>query len=231
MYCSNPLSFFVSIAAAINLAIARTSRITFSDIVVTVAIVLTMSKLVFGITALLYLGFLVFGVLKRRLLVLKLIAVLAIVMSLYYILFPGLFIANFSEGMIMTSIMLRLMDLLNALGIGNLSDQLIELAYIYRPSHVYVIGEGYSTVATFLRSELLIPSLFVVITGVALYVYRARSMITWPTMVYAVTLLTCIVTQFAIPFAAAASFQLILGFALFPLFKKIWAPTRAKRFA
>ena len=227
MYGSNPLSIFVSIAIAINLAIPRTSRIRFSDIVVTGAVVLTAGRLVYGTTILLYLWFLIFGVRERRLLVLKLIIVFAIVLLLYYILFPGLFIANFSKEMMMVSIMLRLVDLLRAVGLYNFFDstgQLSALAFDYKPSFVYEVHEGYSSVATLIRSKLLIPSLFVIIAGSILYVYRVRNMISRPAMVYVVTLMACVLTQFGVPFVKAGSFQLIMGFALFPLFKKMWAP-------
>ena len=221
LYSNNVLSIFVCIAVAVNSAITRSSRISFSDIIVTVAIVLTMSKLVLGVTILLYIGFLVFGVLERRRLVLKLIAILAVVMLSYYTLFPGLFISSFSEGMVMSSILLRLVDLIKALGIESSFGRVIELGKAYE-SNNQVIGEGYSFVATFLRSKLLIPWLFVMMTGLILYVYRLRKMISRQSMVYALTLITCVLTQFAVPFVGTPSFQLIMGFALFPLFKGLW---------
>ena len=228
MYGNNPLSFFISIAVAINLTIARTSRICFSDIVVTVATVLAMSKLAFGITILLYLHFLVFGVPERRLLVLKLISVLTIVMSLYYILFPGLFVINLSEDMVMTSIVLRLVDLLKGAGIEIHFGQIIELGNIYKPSKEYVTEEGYSFIGSALHSNRWIPLLFVLIIGTVLYVYRVQSITTFPTTIYTVTLVTYIATQFATSFIGTPSSQIILGFILFPLLKKIWTPMRAK---
>jgi hypothetical protein len=218
---NNSLSIFVSIAVAINLAIPRTSRIRFSDIVVTGAVVLTAGRLVYGATIILYVWFLIFGVRKRRLLVLRLIIVFAIVLLLYYILFPGLLIANFSKRTNTVSIMLRLMDLLSAMGLENYFSQLNEIDYV---SSSYVVGEGYTSVATLIRSKLLIPSLFVIIAGSILYVYRVRNMISRTAMVYVVTLMACILTQFGVPFVKAGSFQLIMGFALFPLFKKMWSP-------
>lgn len=226
MYASNPLSIFVSLAFAINFAITRTSRICFSDVVVTIALVLAMSKLSFGVLILLCLAFLIFGKLGKRLLARKLIILFAVVMVLYYILFPGLFAVNLSEGMIMSSIMLRLMDLFKAMGFESaFGGRLVELAYTYRLSNVYVVGEGYSTAASLLRSSNLIPLLFVLMAGFFFYVYRIRSMNSRLAMVYVVTLLTCLLTQFAVPFIGTSSFQLIMGFALFPLFKKMWLPS------
>jgi hypothetical protein len=221
MYASNALSIFVAIAVAVNVAIERTSRIGFSDFVVTVLIGLTMSKLVFVVTIVLYLGVLVFGSKQRKILVLKLTVGLAVIMYLYYVLFPGLFMNNLSIGMIMIAVMLRLMDLMTAAGIEIYFDELADLAYVYRPSHVYEIEEGYSFVATLLRSSVSIPWLFLLTIGSILYMYRIGRMSPRPVMVYMVTLTACIMTQFAIPFVKAASFQLILGFALFPLFPRI----------
>jgi hypothetical protein len=222
MHNNNPLSVFVSIAIAINLAIARTSRIRFSDIVVTAAIVLTMSKLVFVVAIILYLGFLLFGSARLRMLALKLIVALIIALVLYYFLFPGLFMANFSEGVVMTSLLLRLVDLVNATGLAETFAQIIPAEETYKPSYQYVIGEGYSTFATLARSEMAMPVLIVMAAGAMFYAYRLTRMVSCPTMIYVVTLFACILTQFAVPFTMASSFQLIVGFALFPIFSKLW---------
>ncbi len=223
MYGSNPLSVFVSIAIAVNLVIARTSRIRFSDIVVTAAIALAMSKLVFGVAIILYLGFLFFGSTLLRMLALKLIMALIIALMLYYLLFPGLFMANVSEAVVMGSLFLRLVDLLDATGlIGNFA-QILPPVETYRPSYVYEIVEGYSAFATLARSEVAIPALIVMAAGAILYAYRLTRMVSYPAMIYAVTLFVCILTQFGVPFALASSFQLILGFALFPIFRKLWS--------
>lgn len=227
MYAANPLSVFISIAVAINLAITRTSRIRFSDVIVTIAIVLAMSKLSFGVAILLYAGFLVFGKPEKKLLAIKLIAILILFMLFYYTLFPGLLIANFSEGMVMHATMLRLLDLISALGLENSFYQLFELGKAYNSSNE-IIGENYSAIASLLRSSLLIPSLFAMTVGVVLYVRRVRNMASRPAMVYVVTLLACIFTQFAVPFVGATSFQLIMGFALFPLFIRMCGSAHTK---
>ena len=226
MYGNNPLSVIVAIAVAVNLAITRTSRIKFSDIIVTMAIVLTMSKLAFSTMILLYLWFLVFGMRERRLLVLKLITILAIVMFLYYILFPGLFMSNLSEAMVMSSLMLRLMDVIYSLGIENSFGQLVWLSEVYKPYDAYMVleEESYSVIGILLKSKLLIPLLFVVIYGSMRYAYRVCNMISRPTTVYVVTLIACILTQFGTVFYSVNSFQLVMGFALFPLFKKMSTP-------
>jgi hypothetical protein len=228
MYGSNPLSVFICFALALNLAIKRKSRFRFSDAVVTLAIVLTMSRLVFGVTILLYLWFLISRKQGKRDLVLKLTAATAITFFLYFFFFPGLFYSNFTPGIIMSSIMLRSVDLLKASGMYDLfnsSGQLGELMEIYRPSFTYEIGEGYSSVATLLRSRMLIPVLLVVFFGAIVYMNRLRRMPSGRSTVYVVTLATCFLTQLAVPFINTPSFQLVAGFALFPL---LWETREAE---
>ena len=171
--------------------------------------------------------FLWFGHLKKRALVLKLVCLAAISLLIYYLIFPGLFLTNFSTEMVMAAVMLRVIDLFKALGIESYFSSLSELAVVYRPSFVYVIGEGYSSVATLLRSDWLIPaSLVMLICGIR-YMHGVRRMAPMPTLVYTTTLLTCVLTQFAVPFIGATAFQLIVGFAIFPMLK-INRPPRAK---
>ena len=228
MYSNNPLSIFVSIFIALNLAIERTSRIRFSDIVATAMIVLTMAKLVFGVTIIIYLLFFVFGMGQKRILVLKLIVLLAIGLSFYYFLFPGLFINHFSEGMVMVSIMLRLGDFWRAAGFEMFSDTINELSFIYTPNtnldivKTTITGQSYSSFAMLVKSDMMILWLSMMILGFLLYLYRIRKIKIHIWRVYIVTLFVCIITQAAVPFYSTNAFQLILGFALFPLFNKMW---------
>jgi len=62
-----------------------------------------------------------------------------------------------------------------------------------------------------------------IVVGV-FYVLRLRMMVRSlrGVMVYLSVLLVCVITQFAVPFVTASSFQLIFGFGMYPLFKKIW---------
>lgn len=229
MYGSNPLSVFISIAVAINLAITRTSRITWSDVIVTLAVVLAMSKLAFGVIVILYAFFIAFKSFEKRQLALKLAALFGFLMLLYYSLFPGLFVANLSESMIMTSVMLRLIDLLNSMGLQDYFGYLTYLSEVYRPSFVYEVGEGYSGVATLLRSKVLIPAIVVMAAGSIVYLKGIRRMAPASAMVYVATLIACVLTQFAVPFAKTPSFQVVMGFSLYPLFN-LWAlSAKAKR--
>ncbi len=219
MHSSNVLSIFVVFAVALNLTVPRTSRLTISDLVITSAVVLTMSKMVFAITLLLYVGSLLSGRSDRRYFAAKLTMALGIGILAYFLLFPGLLAANFSREMIWTSILLRLLGLMHAVGIDDIvnlfQDQLSWIGSIYKEE------EGYSGVAALLSSGMAIPALILTFAVGVLYGYRVWQMKGWPVSVYVVPLLVCVLTQFAVPFVAAPSFQLIVGFALFPLLTKL----------
>jgi hypothetical protein len=220
MHASNILSIFLSIAVALNLVIPRSNRLRVGDLIITTAAVLAMSKMVFALLAMLYVGALLVAPMERKVLALKLLCVFAILGSVYYFLFPGLLQVNLSEDMVRVSVLLRLLGVLTALGIENVG------SFVYDQSQL--IGRSfdeenlYSTVALLLASGAAIPALIAVGAVGVLYLYRLRQMRFGNSWGYAVLLLVCVATQFAVPFATAASFQLILGLALFPLFRRLW---------
>lgn len=223
MYAANPLSIFLSIAATLNLAIDRRLKIGISDVVITLAVVLAMSKLSLGMMVLLYASYLAFGIQKRRWLTLQLIMLLFVVLAAYYLAFPGLFSLNLSEGMVMGSVMLRLVDLVTALGLGDYFEGILELGRYYSLTAVYEPGEGYSGVANLIRSQLVIPMLIAAIPAMAIYLRGVGSMAGRSATVYVVTLAACALTQFGVPFMGATSFQLIMGFALYPFLTEVAA--------
>ena len=226
LYSNNVLSIFVSIAAGLNLVIKKRARLRMSDFIISGALILSMSKMAFAIAMLLYLGSLVFGGANRRLLALKLLLVLAIGMSLYCLFFPGLLLANRSESKIWSSFLLRALDIGHAIGFDNLGGLFYDKQLML--GNTYNEIESYSFVSKLLKSEMIVPGLLVMAAAAVLYAYRVRQMST-PVMVYVVTLLVCALTQFVIPYLAAPSFQFIAGFALFPLFKKMWQTSPAGR--
>lgn len=225
MYNPNPLSVYVAIAIAINLVIVRSSRLRFSNFVIIVASVLTMSKLVFGTIIVLYLAALLLGSAPLRIRALKLIAVFLLTVATYYFFFPGVFLANTSEEMIGISIQLRLLDLMRSLGLESFFPQIMDLGDIYKPYTKHVVSEeGYSTFGILLKSKWSILSFFLLVAGLVLYWVKIRRMAPRSTIVYIATLVAIIITQFAVPAYAASLFQLLLGFALFPLFSKLHSP-------
>jgi hypothetical protein len=219
MHSSNVLSIFVAVAVALNLVLPRSARLRASDLIITAALVLTMSKMVFVVAAVLYLGALMFAA-PRRVLALNLLGVLAAGIGLYYLLFPGLLQSNFSEEMVRTSIMLRLLGVVNAIGIANVGSFLYDQQQLI--GSAFSEDESYSSVAVLLNSGFVMPALAALAVGGLFYLYRMRQMGVGNAAGYAVILFVCAATQLAIPFVAASSFQFMLGLAMFPLFRKLW---------
>lgn len=226
MHSSNVLSIFVAVGVAVNLCIQRSSRLRLSDLVVTAAVVLTMSKMVFIIALLLYVASAVLGIPARRLLGLKLILALVIGVGIYYLLFPGLLLTNFSEEMIRTSFVLRLMGLVSAIGLNDMVTLLYDQQELI--GSAFQEDEAYSGVALLFTSRIMLPALAVMAAMSFLYLYRIRKMKGWPVNLYMSVVFVCALTQFAVPFAAASSFQFIMGLGLLPLFGKLW-PARMRQ--
>jgi len=220
LYAANVLSIFVSIAVGLNLAVARSNRLGFSDIVVFTAVVLAMSKSTFIITALLYVIALVLNVQGKRSLCFKSLMLLAVLLALYYFCFPGLFLVHTSRASFWASIWYRFMDVAISLG----SESLESLYYNREHSYGSLFNPDltYSGISKVLKSAVLVPVLFFVVVLLVQYAYRLRQMRTLPIMPYVITLIVCFLTQFGTAYFAAPSFQFIAGLALFPLFKRQW---------
>jgi hypothetical protein len=224
LYSNNVLSVFVTIAAALNFIISKDSKIRFSNILIAIIMVLTMSLLGFASSMLLYLFFLFFGVSWRRRKAFNSIVLLISSFALYYFLFPGLFSAFFSESKLYGSLITRFLDIANVL-------KLDSIAALFDAQRE-MMGSGfneensYSFISILLKSKIAIPAIIGLVILAAFYYYRLNHLkfvAKFPTIIYIVLILVCLMTQFAVPYVGAPSFQLILGLGLFPIFKKLWS--------
>lgn len=218
MYASNALSIFIAIGYAINISIDRGSRLVIADYIISAVAVLSMSKLALVIALIITTGYLTFGSSKKRALAAKLIGLLVILLMIYLWALPGLFKINLSKEMTLTSVSLRLLDLSIAMGITD--DWLFDLYSVYKPSHEYVMQEKYSGVAVLIRHNTFCFFMFAITLATIIKYKTFLQMITTRDKVYQIVLLSCLMTQFVVPFFNAASFQLILGFALFPVYRR-----------
>ena len=82
--------------------------------------------------------------------------------------------------------------------------------------------QDYSGIAMLLKSNTMIMWLPMAIFGFLVYLYRIRNVNLRTWRIYLITLFVCILTQFGVPFLTSNAFQLIVGFALLPLFNKMW---------
>jgi hypothetical protein len=230
LYSNNVSSVFLSVAIALNATITQRSWFRGSSLIVLTATILIMSKLAFVVAVLVYSGMMMFGSASQRNMGLKLLVGLVIGLCAYYLLFPGLFLSNFSREMIMSSVLLRLIDLLQALGlesaVWDFSEAREWLGAVYQEG-----GGGYSTFARFFRSGYALAGLAVLGLIAILYVAGARHFksLRGTVQMHSVVLLVCVLTLAAVPFVAAPSFQLLLGFGCFPLFKKFWSIKLARQ--
>jgi hypothetical protein len=229
LYSNNVLSVFVAIAFGLNFALARSSRLRVSDVVVSVSLVLTMALTSYCSALLILAAFLVFGVAWRRRLVIKLVILLAILEATYYLLFPGLFLNNFSKPRLLQGLLVRGVVLSDMVGLDSIRS-LYDRSTIFLGEYVRE-GQPYSGIAKLLKSPVggaaAIGSMLV-----AVFYYRRlrvmRRTIDAPYLAYCVTAIACVLSQFGVPYYEAPSFQIILGFALFPLFRQLW-PIAIKR--
>lgn len=219
---NNILSIFIALAIPLNLAMNRLSHLNLSDIFLTTAAILSMSKLVFGVAAFFYVGYIIFGSLQKKIISLRLFLLFTFGLILYYIIFPGLFLSNLSEGMVLVSILLRLTDLLGALGIADMLPLITALGEVYSPGSHYEIGKGYTLFATLLINTYAAYIIVFLIIFLIFYYFRSRSNNKANFIIHRITFIACILTQFGVPFYQQNSFQLIIGFSLYPIFKKLW---------
>jgi len=226
-YANNVLSVLVSLAMGINLGMATQARLRFSDVVLVAVTVLTMSLTASAAVMIVCVAIVLAGAGWRKRHVLKVLGVMAIMVWVYARVFPGLFVANLSESKLLGSIYTRGLQVFDALGLTFLRERFErEGSYL---DGVVEADALYSGVAIILASPLVSVLLIAAPFLAVWYRRRVREMqqVT-PTLAAAsvTTGVMCVLTQFGVPYIGAPSFQVMLGFALLPLFPLIWRPNR-----
>ena len=100
-------------------------------------------------------------------------------------LFPGLLLANFSEAKLWSSFLVRALDIGYAIGLDNFGGLFYDKQLML--GNIYDETESYSLISILLKSEMVVPGLFVIAAASVLYAYRVWQMST-PVMLYVVTL-------------------------------------------
>ena len=223
LYANNVLSVFVAIAAALALATARRSRVGLAGLVVLTVLVLAMSMTAFAAVGGLYLAILIIGPGRWRKYVVKGAIVFTCLMWIYAQLFPGLFAIAFSREKLLMRAFTRGLGLFDMLGIRFLRD-----LYDWTGAYTWGIIEAetaYSGVEKILRSPLAGLAIVGAILALVWYGRAVRTMhregeTRWP--VYPITAVVCVLTQFGVPYYGAPAFQVIFGFAMYPLYYSLW---------
>ena len=216
-YNNNVLSVFVILAIAINLMPRKFYKLKFSDFLVNLCVVLTMSKLALVSTIVIYIISLIILSNKYTSLIIKQIFIFFTFLFIYFLIFPGIFLSNLSIGMIVPSILIRLNSFLYAVNSQDLYNffHLIQLEYISTNIDNGISNTFFSDLAYSGLSFFFLP-FFVAIA----FLYKKGMILLGGdnSKIYLLLLIACVLTQFGVSFYIASSFQLILGCALYPLF-------------
>ena len=212
LYSNNVLSVLISFGLALYFSINHNNKLSLKFISISLIIVLTSSTLVYSILILLFIYFYFF---QRdtifKLNAFKLLCFTFIMLSLHYIFFPGVTAA--SLGLVnITSFVYRFSEIFGALGLDYF-DELIVLKNIKIDSES---EESFSLVGSIFKSGYAYLFFSFIVIFTVLYYFRLKQNIQH-SLVYVVLFIVCVLTQFAINYLRAPSFQLFLGIALFPL--------------
>jgi hypothetical protein len=223
-HSNNILSIFVVIGVGLNLITSKSTRLRYSDLIVMCIFTLTMSLMVFSITLLLYFYCILMGGNIYRKKAIKLIAILLVLLGLYYLFFPGLLQINFGEAKFLMSFLTRGLDLANSLGFSKFndifSDQLLLVGDAYK-------DEGtYSQFSVILKSKFMAPLIIGFLIAIFIFIrsYRFfKKKTASSTREFNIFLFCCLFSQFGVPYMVAPAYQFMLGFVFYPLLRKYWS--------
>lgn len=222
LYSNNVLSIFVAITTALTLTLDRSKRMRLPEIICAIAIVLTLSKTAIAATGAVLIVLLSVGVRSHKMKAMKFALMLLVFYLLYAAAFPGIFSIAFSPEMIWSSFLYRALDVGNAVGADWVFDYFAyEVEWLnLRPS----TQASYSVVGMILKNNYAIPMVMGLIVLTIVYFRRLAIMryLNYPLMPYFMVGMVCVITQLTIPYLAAPSFQVILGFSFFPIFHRMW---------
>jgi hypothetical protein len=213
---NNVLSYIILVGIAINFSRINAEKINIFDIIVNLTAIYSMSKLVIFGSIILYVMGLLFGVFSSRKRGLIMLILLFLSAISYRMLFPGLLDLNFSEDAIMVSLMLRLVDLTNIIGVTHVFQSIQELPEIYMPSVGFEMGSGYTTYAKILNNGLFIP--FIGISFIVIYIFmkRIKNYDDIHKKTYSSIFFVSVISQFGVPMYGSPLFYIILGISLTP---------------
>jgi len=223
LYSNNVLSFFLLILVALNIVIERAKKIKLSDFVVTIATVLTMSKMVFVLSFFLYIFFVFFGNKEKKKLAVNLFLLLTLEMFLYYYIFPGLFENLINRDRIMFSFLVRMLDLAPVLGIENFISYAFENDLELNSLEFTGVIGSTSQIAVILASKFSWAAIVFLLVLLMHYYQNIKKMnkVHANTKVYIVLAFVMLVSQLALTYVGAISYQFIAGVALYPIFRKM----------
>ncbi len=213
---NNLMSMLLVFTIGLHYARANRSRLSWRDWLLSCAAVLSMSKFVFLVFAVMALWVFVVGDRARRVRVVKVMVLLAVLTAVYAWLFPGVFAFTTSWETARQNFLIRLNDLLIASGSPYLQ-QFVDLTAAPRIAESIAQGRqsGYATIAKYL------PYVFGVALLAAPWFFRGLKAMRRraPEWLFPTTL--CLINVAGIPlissFLASVIYWYMAGFAVLPV--------------
>lgn len=215
-HSNNVMSVFISFSLVINQVLKKEKRIQLTDFILIAVAVLSMSKL--AVVVLLFISFssLIFSYPLQRAYFIQSLSIVAVIMFVYYLMYPGLFLLNVSPEIMWSSFLLRFVDLGNSLGL-DLSNLFYEQQQMV--GRLYNSEFSYSFFGQLLKNKFFPLALFLIFLSFVFYIYSGMRAGIKNLGNYISVGAVLIFTQFAVPFVKAPSFQLLFGIACYPVIK------------
>jgi hypothetical protein len=212
LYSNNVLSVIISIALALHFSIHDNIRSNIKYIIIALIVVLTGSSLVFGVLILLFIYFYFIRRDKNlKLNALKTMSLTLFMFIVHYLFFPGLTASYFGQTF-QTSFVFRFAEIFHAFGFDYFNDFII----FYNLKIDLDQKDSYSLIGSLVKNKFIF--LFGILFLIFVFVYYIHLKLNKRlSLVYIVLFTVCIITQFAVNFILAPSFQLFFGIALFPI--------------
>ena len=218
-YSNNILAIFISLAAVSGIVYRKHGGIDRIGIAVIVATVLSMSKMAMAGVLILYIASAMTGWPGSRKRGLQGLLVMVMAFGLYGFFFPGLLERGFALRSLAVSTIPRLIAVADGLGFASVGDKILD---VWSPGALDIRTNGlYSGFGAIASGPL--PLVLLVLLGALLFVYvrRVKSR-EWNQFVPHISMLLMLVwTQLATFYFVAPSFQILMGFALFPLIERV----------
>ena len=215
LYSNNVLSVIISLALALHYSIRHNIKGNLKYLIIASISVLTMSTLVYGVLVLLFIYYYFINRNKKlKWNALKTICFTLVMLIFHFIFFPGLTTGGI--GLInLISFVTRFDEIFQALGFNY-----FEEFVVLQGMNLNFEEQSYSSIGQILELEINYLIMIIIFSFLFLRAYlKSFKKHINQRNIYITLFIVCILTQFALNFLRAPSFQLMLGIALFPLFK------------
>jgi len=157
---------------------------------------------------------------------LRILILFSFLLFTYSIIFPGLFESNFSYYSFFQSIFVRVLDIANTIGFEAFQEffyEEAEIAYSFTDNDgnkVITEDSYFSLISLILKSDYLLPLSVIILSFIFYIITKIKKFNKEKDHTYFnyFILISLLLSQFAVPFISAPSFQFLIGYSISPLF-------------